>query len=45
MRSELRYLSAVDVPALRRRADEVAKEHRELDARIQQVNWEVDLAD
>ena len=45
MRSELRYLSAVDVPALRRMADEVAKEHRELDTRVQQANWEVDLAD
>ncbi len=45
MRSELRSLSAVDVPALRRVADEVAKEHRELDTRVQQANWEVDLAD
>lgn len=45
MRSELRYLSTVDVPALRRRADEVAKAHRELDTRIQQANWEVDLVD
>lgn len=44
-RSELRYVSAVDVPALRRLADEAAKEHRELDTRIQQANWEVDLAD
>ncbi len=45
MRSELRYLSAVDVPALRRMADEVAKEHRELDTRVQQANWGVDLAE
>ena len=45
MRSELRYLSAVDVPALRRMADAVAKEHRELDTRVQQANWEVELAD
>lgn len=45
MRSELRYLTAVDVPALRRTVDEVAKEHRELDTRIQQANWEVELAD
>jgi hypothetical protein len=45
MRSELRYLSAVDVPTLRRTADEVAKQHRELDTRIQQANWEVDLAE
>lgn len=45
MRSELRYLSAVDVPMLRRMADEAAKEHRELDTRVQQANWEVDLAE
>ena len=45
MRSELRYLSALDVPALRRRADDVAKELRELDNRIQQANWEVELGD
>jgi hypothetical protein len=45
MRSELRYLSAIDVPALRRRADDAAKEYRELDTRIQQANWAVELAD
>lgn len=45
MRSELRYLSALDVPALRARADDCAKELRELDNRIQQTNWEVDLAE
>ncbi len=45
MRSELRYIAAVDVRQLRRTADGIAKEYRELDTRIQQVNWEVDLAD
>jgi hypothetical protein len=45
MRTELRDVSALDVPSLRRRADDVAKELRELDNRIQQANWEVDLAD
>jgi DNA repair exonuclease SbcCD ATPase subunit len=45
MRSELRYLSALDVPALRERADDCARELRELDNRIQQTNWEVDLAE
>ena len=44
-RSELRYIAAVDVRQLRRTADGIAKEYRELDTRIQQVNWEVDLAD
>jgi hypothetical protein len=45
MRSELRYLSAVPVSQLRAAADEIAKQHRELDVRIQRVNWEADLAD
>lgn len=45
MRSELRYLSALDVPALRQRADDCAKQLRELDNRIQQTNWEVELAE
>ncbi len=45
MRSELRYLSAVPVSQLRATADEIAREHRELDVRIQRANWEADLAD
>jgi hypothetical protein len=45
MRSELRYLSAVPVSELRATADEIARQHRELDIRIQRSNWEADLAD
>jgi hypothetical protein len=45
MRSELRMLSALDVAAVRRQADELAREIRLLDVRIQQSNWEVDLLD
>jgi hypothetical protein len=45
MRSELRYLSAVPVSGLRATADEIARQHRELDVRIQRSNWEADLAD
>jgi hypothetical protein len=45
MRSELRYLPAVSVSELRAAADVIAKQHRELDIKIQRVNWEVDLAD
>ena len=45
MRSELRYLIAVPVAELRATADEIAKQHRELDVRIQRANWEADLAD
>jgi hypothetical protein len=45
MRSELRFVSAVTVSDLRAAADEAAKQHRELDVRIQQANWETDLMD
>jgi hypothetical protein len=45
MRSELRYVSAVTVSELRTAADEVAKQHRELDVQIQQANWETDLVE
>jgi hypothetical protein len=43
LRSELRYLSALPVAPLRSRADQVAREIRELDGRIQQANWDVEL--
>jgi len=42
-RAEIRTLATVDVGELRRRADALAKERRELDAEIQQTNWTVDL--
>ncbi|QGM81367.1 DIP1984 family protein [Otariodibacter oris] len=38
-RSEIKSLSAVNVKAIRKQADEVAKQHRELDTQIQQANW------
>ena len=43
LRSELKMLSALPVAELRARADDVAKEMRELDVRIQQANWQFDL--
>jgi hypothetical protein len=45
MRSELRMLAALDVASVRERADELAREIRQLDIRIQRTNWEVDLLD
>ena len=45
MRSELRMLSALPVAELRREADGVARDLRDLDVRIQRANWEVDLLD
>lgn len=45
LRSELRQLTALPVRDLRSRADDVAKQLRELDVRIQQANWQHDLLD
>lgn len=45
LRSELKMLSALPVAELRTQADEVARELRELDVRIQRSNWEVELLD
>lgn len=45
LRSELRQLTTLSVADLRRQADEAAQAHRELDTRIQQRNWEVELLD
>lgn len=38
-RSELRYVSIVDVPVIRAEADSLAAQLRELDTRIQEANW------
>jgi hypothetical protein len=42
-RSEVRFLSTVQVGAIQRRADELAQEYRELDARIQAANWATEM--
>jgi hypothetical protein len=38
-------VSAVDVREIQRQVDDLAKQYRELDARIQSRNWEIDLVD
>lgn len=45
LRSELKMLSALPVSQLRVEADSIARELRELDVRLQQANWEVELLD
>lgn len=42
-RSEIKIMSAVDVQALQKKADQLSKELRLLDNTIQQTNWTVDL--
>lgn len=41
--SDIRILSTVDVPSLRRDADRLSKEIRETDIRIQGLNWTTEL--
>ncbi|WP_369780713.1 DIP1984 family protein [Streptomyces sp. R33] len=45
LRSELIVLPALPVAELRARADDAAREIREIDVRIQRTNWEADLLD
>jgi hypothetical protein len=45
LRSELKMLAALPVSQLRAQADAIARELRELDVRLQQTNWEVELLD
>lgn len=42
-RAEIRTLATVEIAPLRRRMDEVAKERRDLDTRIQAANWTKEL--
>jgi hypothetical protein len=42
-KSEVRFYSAIPVAELQAQADRLAREHRELDAQIQAVNWQVEL--
>jgi hypothetical protein len=44
-KSEVRYQATVDVAALQQRADNLARDYRELDTKIQSANWLIDLAD
>lgn len=42
-RSEIRLVRTFDVAAVRSRVDELARDRRQLDVEIQNVNWTVDL--
>ena len=44
-RSEVKILSAVDVAEVQKQADAYARQYRELDAQIQGLNWQTDLAE
>jgi len=42
-RSELKFKPTIDIPMWRKKTDELAKEYRELDGKIQAANWTIDL--
>lgn len=44
-KSEVRFKGTVSVAAMQKKADQLAKAHRELDSRIQAANWEYELKD
>jgi len=44
-RSEVKFISTVSVAAIQRKADDLAKQHRELDTRIQEADWMTTLLD
>ncbi|OSQ23467.1 hypothetical protein CCON61_07825 [Campylobacter concisus] len=43
--SEIKILSSVDVATLQKQIDELSKEIRELDMKLQEANWQVDLVE
>ena len=42
-KSEVKFRSTVNIADMQNRADALAKEQREIDARIQEANWRTDL--
>ena len=43
--SEIKILSSFDVAVLQKQIDELSKEIRELDMKLQEANWQVDLVE
>ena len=44
-KSEIKFQSTIQVAEVQRKADQLAKEHRQLDTRVQQANWQTELGD
>ncbi len=44
-RSEIKFISTVNIKEVQDKADTFAKQHRELDASIQGLNWSTELLD
>ncbi|NIU79517.1 MAG: hypothetical protein GWN71_40070 [Gammaproteobacteria bacterium] len=45
LHTEVKHVPTIDIAGTIAEADRLSKEHRELDARIQRANWEVELND
>ena len=44
-KSEIKFQSTIQVAEVQRKAHQLAKEHRQLDTRVQQANWQTELED
>jgi hypothetical protein len=44
-RSEVKYVPTVNVADIQKQMDDLARQHRELDTHIQELNWQVDLVE
>ena len=44
-KSEIKFQSTIQVSEVQRKADQFAKEHRKIDTRVQQANWQTELGD
>ena len=42
-KSEIKFRGTVSVPKIQEIADKLARDHRELDTRIQEMNWKIEL--
>lgn len=42
-RMEVKYFSTVDIADVQSQVDDISRQYRELDTRIQELNWTVDL--
>lgn len=43
-RTEIKYISTVNVKELQKEIDKLSKEYREFDTKIQGLNWTIDLS-
>ncbi|MEM7334609.1 MAG: DIP1984 family protein [Chloroflexota bacterium] len=42
-RSEVKFVSTINIQALQKQSDDLAKQYRELDTKIQELNWTTEL--